>query len=74
MATVPAHLTRPTRSALRSTPSGNTCTVSLRLNTCRYRSSESILQRGLDRQTLPEQQRLDLPAAHDHLRGPGYFH
>jgi transposase len=50
------------------------CARALRLNACRYKSIESILQRGLDRQALPEQQRLDLPAAHDHLRGPGYFH
>lgn len=39
-----------------------------------YKSIESILQRGLDRQILPEQRTLDLPANHDHLRGPGYFH
>jgi transposase len=50
------------------------CARALRLNACRYKSIESILQRGLDRQALPEQQSLDLPAAHDHLRGPGYFH
>ncbi len=50
------------------------CARALRLNACRYKSIESILQRGLDRQALPEQQCLDLPAAHDHLRGPGYFH
>ncbi len=46
----------------------------LRLNACRYKSIASILQRSLDRQALPEQQRLELPAAHDHLRGPGYCH
>ncbi|SDX38084.1 Transposase [Thiocapsa roseopersicina] len=50
------------------------CARALRLNACRYKSIESMLQRGLDRQALPEQQSLDLPAAHDHLRGPGYFH
>ena len=50
------------------------CARALRLNACRYKSIESILQRGLDRQALPEQQTLDLPSAHDHLRGPGYFH
>lgn len=50
------------------------CARALSLNACRYQSIESMLQRGLDRQALPEQQRLDLPAAHDHLRGPGYFH
>jgi transposase len=50
------------------------CARALRLNACRYKSIESMLQRGLDRQALPEQQSLDLPVAHDHLRGPGYFH
>lgn len=50
------------------------CARALRLNACRYKSIESMLQRGLDRQALPEQQSLDLPVAHDHLRGRGYFH
>ena len=50
------------------------CARALRLNACRYKSIESMLQRGLDRQALPEQQSLDRPVAHDHLRGPGYFH
>jgi transposase len=50
------------------------CARALRLNACRYKSIESILQRGLDRHALPEQQHLELPTAHDHLRGPGYFH
>ncbi|MGB7552169.1 MAG: IS21 family transposase [Chromatiaceae bacterium] len=50
------------------------CARALRLNACRYQSIESILQRGLDRQALPEQHSLELPATHDHLRGPGYFH
>jgi len=50
------------------------CRRALRLNACRYRSIESILKRGLDRQPLPEQQELALPAAHDHLRGPDYYH
>ena len=50
------------------------CARALRLNACRYQSIASILQRGLDRQALPEQHSLELPATHDHLRGPGYFH
>ncbi|NEV60323.1 IS21 family transposase [Thiorhodococcus minor] len=50
------------------------CARALRFNACRYKSIESILQRGLDRQAWPEQPTLDLPPAHDHLRGPGYFH
>lgn len=50
------------------------CQRALRLNACRYQSLASILDRGLDRQPLPEQQELSLPSAHDHVRGPGYYH
>ena len=50
------------------------CARALRLHACRYKSIESILQRGLDRHAPPQQQSLELPTAHDHLRGPGYFH
>ena len=50
------------------------CRRALRLNACRYKSIASILERGLDRQPLPEPQELNLPAAHDHVRGPGYYH
>ncbi len=50
------------------------CRRALRLNAYRYKSIASILERGLDRQPLPEQQELTLPAAHDPVRGPGYYH
>jgi len=50
------------------------CRRALLLGACRYKSIESILNRGLDRQSLPEQQELSLPEAHDHLRGPDYYH
>jgi hypothetical protein len=50
------------------------CRRALLLNACRYKSIESILNRGLDRQSLPEQQELALPEGHDHLRGPDYYH
>jgi transposase len=50
------------------------CRRAQQLGAYRYRSVESILQRGLDRQPLPEQPALDLPTAHDHVRGPGYYH
>jgi transposase len=50
------------------------CRRALRLNACRYQSIESMLRRGLDRQALPEQRELALPAAHEHLRGPDYYH
>ena len=50
------------------------CRRALHFNVCRYPSIASILERGLDRQPLPEQHELNLPDAHDHLRGPGYYH
>jgi transposase len=50
------------------------CQRALLLNACRYKSIESILSRSLDRQPLPEQQELSLPEAHDHVRGPDYYH
>lgn len=50
------------------------CRRALRLQACRYKSLASILERGLDRQPLPEPTELTLPAAHDHVRGPGYYH
>lgn len=50
------------------------CQRALLLGACRYKSIESILQRGLDRQPLPESQEQTLPEAHDHLRGPDYYH
>ncbi|MBK1717259.1 IS21 family transposase [Thiocystis violacea] len=50
------------------------CARALHLNACRYQSIASILQRGLDRQALPETPTQALPTAHDHLRGPEYYH
>jgi transposase len=50
------------------------CRRALHLHACRYKSIASILERGLDRQPLPEQQELNLPATHDHVRGPDYYH
>ena len=51
------------------------CARALRLRSYSYRSVESILRTGLDRQPLPG----DTPAlpphpAHDNVRGPGYYH
>ncbi len=50
------------------------CRRALQINACRYKSLASILQRGLDRQSLPEQTELELPATHEHVRGPDYYH
>jgi transposase len=50
------------------------CTRALRIGACSYKSIESILRQGLDRQRLPEQQALDLGIAHDNIRGADYYH
>jgi len=50
------------------------CRRALHLNALRYKSIESILRRGLDRQALPDQQEPTLPDTHEHLRGPEYYH
>ena len=50
------------------------CRRALILGACRYKSVESILRQGLDRQPLPEQQELSLDIAHDNLRGSDYYH
>ncbi len=50
------------------------CRRALHLNAWRYKSIASILERGLDRQPLPEQTDLTLPGTHDHVRGPDYYH
>ncbi|MDX1655918.1 MAG: IS21 family transposase [Candidatus Competibacteraceae bacterium] len=51
------------------------CRRALALNTCRYKSLESILKNGLDRQPLPEPPSAPAsPQVHDNLRGPHYYH
>ena len=50
------------------------CRRALALGACRYKSIESILQRGLERKTLPEQQELELSIEHDNIRGSDYYH
>ena len=39
-----------------------------------YKSIESILRHGLDRQPLAEQTESELPADHDNIRGSTYYH
>jgi len=39
-----------------------------------YKSIESILKRGLDRLSPPQQQELDLSVDHDNIRGADYYH
>ena len=50
------------------------CQRALLLGTHRYKSIESILKHGLDKQPVPEQQELALPEDHDNIRGPAYYH
>jgi transposase len=51
------------------------CRRALVLGTHRVRSVESILKHRLDEQSIPSTQHsLDLPTAHDNLRGARYFH
>ena len=50
------------------------CRRALTLGTCRYKSIESILKHRLDEQPLTEQQELPLPADHENIRGPAYYH
>ncbi len=50
------------------------CRRALKLGSCSYKSIDSILRQGLDRQALPEQQALDLSIEHDNIRGSDYYH
>jgi transposase len=50
------------------------CRRALTLGACSYKSIESILRQGLERQPLPEQQELSLALEHDNLRGAHYYH
>jgi hypothetical protein len=44
------------------------------LGTHPVRSIESILKHRIDEQPLHEQHELNLPADHDNIRGPDYYH
>ncbi len=51
------------------------CRRAARLGTCSYKSIDSILRQGLDRQSLPEQQQeRELSIEHDNIRGSDYYH
>jgi transposase len=50
------------------------CRRALRIGSCSYKSIESILRQGLDRQTLPEPAQPPLPIAHENIRGADYYH
>ena len=50
------------------------CRRALTLGSHSYKSIESILRHGLDRQPPAEPTEAALPADHDNIRGPGYYH
>ncbi|WP_420493193.1 Mu transposase domain-containing protein, partial [Sedimenticola hydrogenitrophicus] len=50
------------------------CRRALTLGACSYKSIESILRKGLDRSTLPQQQELELSLEQDNIRGSDYYH
>jgi transposase len=48
------------------------CTRALQIGACSYKSVKSILQNGLDRETLTPTARRS-PVLHENIRGPGYY-
>jgi len=50
------------------------CRRAIKIDSCSYKSIDSILRQGLDRQALPEQQELSLSIEHDNIRGSNYYH
>ena len=49
------------------------CLRALALNTLSYRSLESMLRQGLEREPLPARNKPSDPIAHPNVRGPGYY-
>ncbi len=49
------------------------CTRALAASALSYRSVESILRHGLDRQPLPGPSPERVPRAHENVRGPDYY-
>ena len=50
------------------------CRRALQISACSYKSIESILRQGLDRQAPPEQPEPELAIAHANVRGSEYYH
>jgi transposase len=50
------------------------CRRALRIGSYSYKSIESILRQGLDRQALSQQAELELSIAHENIRGSRYYH
>ena len=49
------------------------CRRALTLGACSYKSIESILKKGLDRQPLPQQPDVMASPPHPNIRGPQYY-
>jgi transposase len=49
------------------------CQRALTLGACSYKSIESILKHGLDRQPLPQQPEVTASPPHGNIRGPQYY-
>lgn len=49
------------------------CARALAANAARFRSVESILKNGLDKQPLPQPSPETSPVVHDNIRGPQYY-
>jgi transposase len=50
------------------------CRRALQIGSCSYKSIESILRQGLDRQALPEPAEPPLAIEHENIRGADYYH
>jgi transposase len=50
------------------------CRRALQIGSCSYKSIESILRQGLDRQALPAPAEPPLAIAHENIRGADYYH
>ena len=50
------------------------CRRAVGIGACSYKSIESILRQGLERQPLPDPQEPDSAIEHDNIRGPDYYH
>ena len=50
------------------------CRRALTIGALSYKSIESILKKGLDQLSPPQQQELDLFVEHDNIRGADYYH
>jgi transposase len=50
------------------------CQRALLIGSYSYKSIDSILRKGLDRQATDTQQELELNVDHDNLRGADYYH